>query len=254
MPTLLQSVRIEFYLRFFLLLHIIFFTVFDANAQCSCVWIAPSGLITCYVGNCSSGAFSDCQSASLETGGSLCTSATDCPFPTGAVPGCNRGCTVVGACWFNGNGCKNENTCDTYGASPLPISLVKFGGENQGAENVIEWVTDSEQNNLYFTLSYSVDGVVYNDLITFMGAGNSTERLSYRTMHVDFPREINYYRLIQTDFDGQTASYGPISIDNRTVKRNLLHTYNTMGQEVTEGYTGIVIYYYDDGTTEKIYR
>jgi hypothetical protein len=190
----------------------------------------------------------------LEIGGSLCTTAFDCPFPSGAVPGCSRGCSAAGACWFNGNGCKNENTCTTYTASPLPISLVKFEGNNNGSENVIEWVTDSELNNLYFTLSHSVDGIVFNDLITFLGAGNSNETLSYRALHVDYPKEINYYKLIQTDFDGQTASYGPISIDNRAVKRTLLKICNTIGQEVTEDYSGIVIYYYDDGTIEKIYR
>jgi hypothetical protein len=225
-----------------------------SNAQCSCVWIGSTGLITCYVGNCSSGAYSDCLSADLSTGGALCTTWQDCPLPPTATNGCSYGCTSAGACWFNGNACRNSEICDLYNASPLPITLISLKGENRNSENVITWATASEQNNDYFTLSYSFDGVNYVDFITFSGAGNSSEELGYMAIHTDFEKSINYYKLTQTDFDGTTAVYGPISIDNRAQKRTLLKVCNMLGQEVNENYRGIVIYHYSDGSYEKIYK
>ena len=44
-----------------------------------------------------------------------------------------------------------------------------------------------------------------------------------------------------------------MSIDN-SIERGLIKTINTLGQEVDETYKGIVIEYYDDGTTIKRYQ
>jgi hypothetical protein len=194
------------------------------------------------------------MSADLDTGGELCTVWQDCPLPPTAAPGCSYGCTAAGACWFNGNSCRNNEICALYNASPLPITLISFEALNRDNENILNWITGSEQNNDYFRLSYSSDGINYIDFITFSGAGNSNNQLGYMAIHNDFEYSINYYKLTQTDFDGTTAVYGPISIDNRKSKRNLVRITNMMGQAVNENYSGIVIYHYDDGTYEKIYK
>jgi hypothetical protein len=136
----------------------------------------------------------------------------------------------------------------------LPIELINFYGTYQEGGNLITWTTGSEQNNDYFIVLHSIDGKLWNSLADLPGAGNSSENLSYRLIDRSPEAVINYYKLIQVDYDGKTAEYGPISIDNRKNKRNLVRITNMMGQAVNENYTGIVIYQYDNGTYEKIYR
>jgi hypothetical protein len=101
---------------------------------------------------------------------------------------------------------------------------------------------------------HSIDGENYSEMITLAGAGTTSINSSYNAVHADPLPEINYYKLIQVDYDGKATAYGPISIDNRAQKRNLIRITNMMGQAVGDDYTGIVIYHYDDGTYEKIYK
>jgi hypothetical protein len=136
----------------------------------------------------------------------------------------------------------------------LPIDLIGFHGFSEGVNNHITWITASEMNNDYYVLEHSTDGFNWTSLGSILGSGNSSEIKGYRFIHMMPERLMNYYRLYQVDYDGASARYGPILVDNTDKKRTLLYMTNIMGQEVTENCTGIVIYYYDDGTTEKIYR
>ena len=81
-----------------------------------------------------------------------------------------------------------------------------------------------------------------------------TERvIDYSINHYTYVRNaINYYRIKQVDFNGQTRSYPTIvSIDNRLKSEKLVKVVNLFGQEVPESEKGVVIYVYDDGSTEK---
>lgn len=159
--------------------------------------------------------------------------------------------TYVG--FFNGNSTCGDAIC-AAALVILPISLISFEGEFKDNSNHITWVTENETDNDYYLVEHSEDGVNWEKIVMLPGAGNSTQTLSYRFIHVDPPKKINYYKLIQVDYDGKQTQYGPISIDNRENKRALIKTINIIGQEVTEDYSGLVINLYDDGTTEKIYK
>ena len=66
---------------------------------------------------------------------------------------------------------------------------------------------------------------------------------------------INYYRLLQTDFDGKYTVSDLISIDNRegdVARGDAVLRTNTLGQEVNEMYRGLVIIVYSNGTSEKV--
>ena len=89
-------------------------------------------------------------------------------------------------------------------ADPLPIELTQFNGECQGAQVVITWTTATEQDNDYFTIEKSFDGLDWFALGTVDGAGNSIEDRSYSFVDLD-PSRLAYYRLIQTDFDGSSS-------------------------------------------------
>lgn len=88
-------------------------------------------------------------------------------------------------------------------ASPLPIELLAFTGRNTAKGNLLEWSTASELNNNYFTLERSRNGIDFYEITRVNGAGTSLSQLDYQYLDTTAPEGINYYRLIQTDYDGQ---------------------------------------------------
>lgn len=94
--------------------------------------------------------------------------------------------------------------------SGLPIELASFSAECLAEEVLISWVTESENNNDYFTLEKSSDGNDFMILATVNGAGSHNSELKY--VYNDFsPFNMTYYRLKQTDFDGKFSYSDVIS-------------------------------------------
>jgi hypothetical protein len=87
--------------------------------------------------------------------------------------------------------------------TPLPIELLEFGGVIEDDINRLYWTTASEINNDYFNLERSRNGFDFEVLATIQGAGNSTSILNYERYDFNPFPGISYYRLKQTDFDGQ---------------------------------------------------
>ena len=85
----------------------------------------------------------------------------------------------------------------------LPIELTSFKGQLKDEAVELSWRTESEINNDFFTLERSKDGVDFESIAEISGAGTTNHANNYS--HYDFaPFEgINYYRLMQTDFDGK---------------------------------------------------
>ncbi|GEM_PF-5240395 len=132
---------------------------------------------------------------------------------------------------------------------PLPISLLSFEGKNKGLNNnELTWVTVAEKNNDYFTVEKSLDGKEFIEVGKKTGAGNSIGEISYSLIDSDYKREINYYRLKQTDFDGHFSYSNIILIDNSEVSRSIIKIINLLGQEVDSNYKGAVIVVYSDNT------
>lgn len=87
--------------------------------------------------------------------------------------------------------------------NPLPVQLLDFNAQAENNEVVkLVWVTASEINNDYFTVERSIDAINFTSILTQQGAGNSNSVLTY----LDFDRQpfngVSYYRLKQTDFNG----------------------------------------------------
>jgi hypothetical protein len=96
----------------------------------------------------------------------------------------------------------------------LPIELVKFEPKLKGNNVLIEWATLTEVNNDYFTIQRSIDATNFEDIDFVDGAGNSNRLLNYQFVdETDFSENLIYYRLKQTDFDGET-SYSKIKSVN----------------------------------------
>jgi hypothetical protein len=94
----------------------------------------------------------------------------------------------------------------------LPIELSEFIGERAGKKVDLNWTTQSETNNAYFTLERSSDGMNFEEITQVKGAGNSSSVLHYVYSDDGAPSGTCYYRLKQTDFNGQSTNSKDISI------------------------------------------
>lgn len=139
-----------------------------------------------------------------------------------------------------------------YACGPLPIELVSFTGTPYTNKNLLQWVTATESNNDYFTIEHSEDGENWQEIKKIYGAGNSSTTKKY-SFYVNEPEKmVNYYRLKQTDFDGQNKKFKTIFVDNSGPDgAKVLKTLDLLGREVNESYQGVKITYYSDGTVIK---
>ncbi len=114
------------------------------------------------------------------------------------------------------------------GSSPLPIELVAFDAKKSGKEVNLSWTTSSEINNDYFTIERAANGIDFEKMFDIDGAGNSTSTLSYFVIDKTPLSGANYYRLMQTDYDGN-STYSAI----RTVNFNENGHYSVYPNPVT---------------------
>ncbi|MCB9196498.1 MAG: T9SS type A sorting domain-containing protein [Flavobacteriales bacterium] len=97
--------------------------------------------------------------------------------------------------------------------NPLPITLTNFEAQVVDEIIAINWNTQSEINNDFFTLEKSTDGVNYGLFKTVPGNGNSNTPIEYSAVD-DYPvYGKNYYRLSQTDYDGNTTQFSPVLVN-----------------------------------------
>lgn len=96
--------------------------------------------------------------------------------------------------------------------SSLPIELLWFTAVPFNNEIVnLDWTTASETDNDYFTVERSADGRNFETVTTVDGAGNSNSLLSYKTTDEKPYSGTSYYRLKQTDMNGE-AKYSDIQV------------------------------------------
>jgi len=92
---------------------------------------------------------------------------------------------------------------DEYGSGTLPVELLFFTAKVNKKESVVlKWETASEINNDYFTVEKSVDCANFKLVDIIKGAGTSNTILYYETYDNKPYLGTNYYRLKQTDYDG----------------------------------------------------
>jgi PKD repeat protein len=106
---------------------------------------------------------------------------------------------------------QSVTTCSTV----LPITLASFTGECKANNTVLlKWSTASEINNDYFTIERSSDAVTWNVISTVAGAGNSNALLNYQFEDDSPLNGTNYYRLKQTDFNGEFEYFDIVAVEN----------------------------------------
>jgi hypothetical protein len=97
--------------------------------------------------------------------------------------------------------------------SPLPIELLSFNAILNSDKVDVSWKTATEINNDYFTIERSKDGVNFEKLMSVNGAGNSTSIIDYFDMDTNPYTGISYYRLKQTDYNGQHSYSNVVPVE-----------------------------------------
>lgn len=141
-------------------------------------------------------------------------------------------------------------------STTLPVELSYFGAKSTMDNTVtLDWQTDLEINNDYFSVERSTNGFDWEVIQTVDSRdGNSTETQAYSTEDNTPYEGISYYRLKQTDYDGSftysaikavtiTKVVEVVIYPNPTVdivmiagvnyESNTIRVFNTAGQEVT---------------------
>ncbi|MBK8557242.1 MAG: T9SS type A sorting domain-containing protein [Lewinellaceae bacterium] len=90
-----------------------------------------------------------------------------------------------------------------YVTTPLPVEIAYFNAKCDQHRVSLQWATASEFSNNYFTLERSADGLVWRDIGTQTGAGNSNTFIPYQMFDNAPLAGQTYYRLRQTDYDGK---------------------------------------------------
>ena len=141
----------------------------------------------------------------------------------------------------------------------LPIELLYFKGKLIENTNVfLEWVTLSETNNDYFTLEKSIDGTIFNELVNIPGNGKTNKYIDYNYVDTEPFQPITYYKLKQTDYDGQFSYLDivGIEIDNNIYNKDYIY-YNILGQKINKEFNQLSsgIYMRFDGRSyNKIFK
>lgn len=94
----------------------------------------------------------------------------------------------------------------------LPIELISFDGVCSDHKTIdLKWKTISEINNDYFAVERSLDAKRWIEITRINGAGNSNHIIEY-SFNDNAPfKGLNYYRLKQTDKNGE-FNYSPLAV------------------------------------------
>lgn len=98
-------------------------------------------------------------------------------------------------------------------ANPLPIELLNFSAECETNSVHVSWVTASEINNDFFTIEKTMDRINFETIAIIPGAGNSNNTLHYSLVDNSSLSKTTYYRLTQTDYNGQSETFKPVSVN-----------------------------------------
>ena len=158
----------------------------------------------------------------------------------------------------NEPGGRHWNHIDNFElAVPLPVELLNFSAKPVDKHVELKWQTASEINNDYFIIERSQDGLQWEKLKRIDGAGNSSTTLTYSARDERPYKGMSYYRLKQTDFNGQfeysdiksvntngfnsesviihpNPTNGVISISGTKSELAEIKIFNTFGQDISK--------------------
>lgn len=127
--------------------------------------------------------------------------------------------------WWNGVEVKQLVPLKLYENEPavlMPIELTLWTATNLEESVLLEWTTASEENNDYFAIERSIDGVTWKVLGNVGGAGTTSATHYYSFEDTKPVSGISYYRLKQVDFNGE-YTYSSVKCINRPANADKMY-------------------------------
>lgn len=115
---------------------------------------------------------------------------------------------------------------------PLPVELLDFHAKETTGKVKIVWRTASELDNEGFQIQRSADGKKWGNLAFVPGHGTTHEEQSYNYNDERTLPGMNYYRLRQMDFDGQSEYSKVISVEMKNGGRGIRFFPNPAAESV----------------------
>jgi len=113
----------------------------------------------------------------------------------------------------------------------LPVTPASFTAHLQKQDVVLNWLTNTEINNLYFSIEHSTNGTSFTETNRVNGAGNSVLPKRYSFSHLNVSSGKHYYRLAQYDFNG-SLHYSQVVVAGINGKNLLLQLTPNPAQSV----------------------
>ena len=82
--------------------------------------------------------------------------------------------------------------------------------------------------------------------------GTTSDISEYRYNHYNPKKDLNYYRLKQVDYNGESETFNVIVINNKIIEDEIMSIVNVMGQKIDKNTKGIQIRLYNSGKIEKV--
>jgi len=126
------------------------------------------------------------------------------------------------------------NLLCTYELIVLPIELLYFNARIEYNNIRLIWETTTEVNNCCFILYHSTDFVNWLSIGRVDGAGNSITPLSYSFIFNNPSNGVNYFKLVQENFDGKRTEFNTLAIYfiKKTNPNDIFQKYNILGQQI----------------------
>jgi hypothetical protein len=99
---------------------------------------------------------------------------------------------------------------------PLPVALESYAVRFSNGKVYVRWTTSQEENSHHFTIERAGENQQFSAIGTVPAAGNSGTQKVYEWVDEHPLSNINYYRLTQTDLDGQQQIFATKKILNRS--------------------------------------
>lgn len=93
-------------------------------------------------------------------------------------------------------------------ASPLPIQLSSFTAQCDNDSVLVQWTTQTELNNDYYTIEKTTDNIHFETVAVVSGAGTTSLPTNYSVIDHTSSTGEAYYILYQTDYDQKKTKVG----------------------------------------------
>lgn len=123
----------------------------------------------------------------------------------------------------------------------LPLELISFDAAAKENYVLVKWVTASEQDNDFFTVERSQNGMLFNNLVVVPSQGNSNTIQTYTINDNNPLKGRSYYRLKFTDVEGRSeySDIRSVLFENNNAKDFLLFPNPNEGNTVFVQLDGI---------------